>query len=91
MQGTDSEELAAASKQDDEVSFYQTSNADVAKLFHIDPQGKRPSLVLLKKEDEKISHFGTFFLNSLKFLNVCIVMAGLTYLFMTGLFVMFYF
>ena len=68
MQGTDSEELAAASKQDDEVSFYQTSNADVAKLFHIDPQGKRPSLVLLKKEDEKISHFGTFSLNTvLKF------------------------
>nr|GEV33553.1 protein disulfide isomerase-like 1-4 [Tanacetum cinerariifolium] len=61
---TDSEELAAASKQDDEVSFYQTSNADVAKLFHIDPQGKRPSLVLLKKEDEKISHFAGEFTKS---------------------------
>ncbi|PWA61544.1 PDI-like 1-4 [Artemisia annua] len=62
--GTDSEELAAASKQDDEVSFYQTSNADVAKLFHINPQGKRPSLVLLKKEDEKISHFADEFTKS---------------------------
>nr|XP_043631635.1 protein disulfide isomerase-like 1-4 [Erigeron canadensis] len=55
--GPESEELAAASKQEDEVSFYQTSNADVAKLFHIDPLGKRPALVLLKKEDEKVSHF----------------------------------
>ncbi|KAI3721418.1 hypothetical protein L2E82_32429 [Cichorium intybus] len=62
--GPDSEELAAASKQEDEVSFYQTSNADVAKLFHISPQGKRPSLVLLKKKDEKVSHFGGQFVKS---------------------------
>ncbi|CAH1438429.1 unnamed protein product [Lactuca virosa] len=62
--GPDSEELAAASKQEDEVSFYQTSSADVAKLFHIDPKGKRPALVLVKKEDEKVSHFGGQFVNS---------------------------
>ncbi|KAK9061256.1 hypothetical protein SSX86_018436 [Deinandra increscens subsp. villosa] len=62
--GPDSEELAAASKQEDEVSFYQTSNADVAKVFHINPQGKRPALVLLKKDDEKVSHFGGQFTRS---------------------------
>ncbi|KAJ0704954.1 putative protein disulfide-isomerase [Helianthus annuus] len=64
LAGPDSEELAAASKQEDEVSFYQTSNADVAKLFHINPQGKRPALVLLKNEDEKVSHFGGQFTRS---------------------------
>ena len=58
MQGTQSEELAAASRLEDDVSFYQTSSPEVAKLFHIDPEAKRPALVLLKKEDEKISHFG---------------------------------
>ncbi|EOY34347.1 Disulfide isomerase L-2 isoform 2 [Theobroma cacao] len=55
--GPESEELAAASRLQDDVNFYQTVNPDVAKLFHIDPQVKRPALVLLKKEAEKISHF----------------------------------
>ncbi|XWS53266.1 hypothetical protein CRYUN_Cryun11dG0142700 [Craigia yunnanensis] len=55
--GLESEELAAASRLQDDVNFYQTVNPDVAKLFHIDPQVKRPALVLLKKEAEKISHF----------------------------------
>ncbi|KAL4576453.1 hypothetical protein LXL04_012547 [Taraxacum kok-saghyz] len=45
-------------------TFYQTSSADVAKLFHIDPLGKRPALVLLKKEDEKVTHFGGQFVKS---------------------------
>jgi len=30
----------------------------VAKLFDIDAETKRPALVLLKKEAEKISYFG---------------------------------
>ncbi|KAL8551495.1 hypothetical protein ACS0TY_000552 [Phlomoides rotata] len=55
--GSDSEVLAAASKLEDDVSFYQTTSPDVAKLFHVDPKAKRPSLVLLKKEDEKLSKF----------------------------------
>lgn len=58
IQGPDSEELSAASKLDDDVSFYQTVNPDVAKLFHFDPEVKRPALVLLKKEVEKLSYFG---------------------------------
>ncbi|CAI9091052.1 OLC1v1025971C1 [Oldenlandia corymbosa var. corymbosa] len=56
--GSSSEELAAASRLEEDVNFYQTSNPDVAKLFHIDPQAKRPALVLIKKEAEKINHFG---------------------------------
>ncbi|KAL5998376.1 Protein disulfide isomerase-like [Asimina triloba] len=55
--GRDSQELAAASKLDDDVNFYQTDNPDVAQLFHIDPKAKRPVLVLLKRDDEKQSFF----------------------------------
>ncbi|KAL4284293.1 hypothetical protein GQ457_16G011360 [Hibiscus cannabinus] len=55
--GPESEELAAASRLQDDVSFYQTVNPDVAKLFHLDPQAKRPTLVLIKNEAEKISYF----------------------------------
>ena len=58
LQGADSQELAAASKLEDDVNFYQTTSPDVAKIFHIDPKAKRPSLVLLKKEAEKLSYFG---------------------------------
>ncbi|KAK6926798.1 Thioredoxin domain [Dillenia turbinata] len=53
----ESEELAAASRLEDDVNFYQTDSPDVAKLFHIDPSAKRPALVMLKKEAEKLSHF----------------------------------
>ncbi|XP_023926856.1 LOW QUALITY PROTEIN: protein disulfide isomerase-like 1-4 [Quercus suber] len=62
--GPDSEELSAASKLDDDVSFYQTVNPDVAKLFHFDPEVKRPALVLLKKEVEKLSYFDGQFAKS---------------------------
>ncbi|KAF3323894.1 protein disulfide isomerase-like 1-4 [Carex littledalei] len=55
--GADSDELSAASKLEDQVNFYQTVNADVAKLFHIDPKAKLPALVLLKKEEEKLTYF----------------------------------
>ena len=60
VQGAESDELAAASKLEDDVNFYQTVVADVAKLFHIDPSVKRPALILLKKEEEKLNHFGLF-------------------------------
>ncbi|KAK7324940.1 hypothetical protein VNO77_28910 [Canavalia gladiata] len=60
--GPESEELAAASRLEDDVNFYQTVNPDVAKLFHIDPDVKRPALILIKKEEEKLNHFdGQFF------------------------------
>ncbi|CAL4995515.1 unnamed protein product [Urochloa decumbens] len=54
--GSYKDELAAASKLEDGLSFYQTTSVDVAKLFHIDPAAKRPSLVLLKKEEFTLYH-----------------------------------
>ncbi|CAN6247596.1 unnamed protein product, partial [Urochloa humidicola] len=58
LSGAHSDELAVASRLEDSLNFYQTSSPDVAKLFHIDPAAKRPSLVLLKKEeDEKLAFF----------------------------------
>ncbi|VAH85125.1 unnamed protein product [Triticum turgidum subsp. durum] len=58
--GAHSDELAAASRLEDTVSFYQTTSPDVAKLFHVDPEAQRPSVVLLKKEEEKLTVFGEF-------------------------------
>ncbi|KAF2576558.1 hypothetical protein F2Q70_00005625, partial [Brassica cretica] len=62
--GVDHDQLAAASKAEDDVNFYQTVNPDVAKMFHIDPEAKRPALVLVKREAEKISHFDGEFVKS---------------------------
>uniref|UniRef100_A0A0E0MDH9 Protein disulfide isomerase-like 1-4 n=1 Tax=Oryza punctata TaxID=4537 RepID=A0A0E0MDH9_ORYPU len=53
LSGSHSDEIAAASRLEDAINFYQTSNPDVAKLFHVDPAAKRPSLVLLKKQEEE--------------------------------------
>ncbi|XP_073141368.1 protein disulfide isomerase-like 1-4 [Henckelia pumila] len=55
--GSENQELAAASKLDDDVNFYQTSNLNVAKMFHLEADVKRPALVLLKNEAEKVTHF----------------------------------
>ncbi|PIN09703.1 Protein disulfide isomerase (prolyl 4-hydroxylase beta subunit) [Handroanthus impetiginosus] len=55
--GSESDELAAASKLEDDVSFYQTTNPEVAKLFNIGPNAKLPSLVIIKKEAEKLNRF----------------------------------
>ncbi|CAM8970432.1 unnamed protein product [Rhodiola kirilowii] len=55
--GPESEELAGASRLEDDVNFYQTVNADVATLFHLDKDAKRPAVVMVKKDGEKLSHF----------------------------------
>ncbi|XP_023522947.1 protein disulfide isomerase-like 1-4 isoform X3 [Cucurbita pepo subsp. pepo] len=55
--GSESDELAAASRLEDDVNFYQTVNPEVAKLFHIEASAKRPAFVLIKKETEKLSRF----------------------------------
>ncbi|KAM3399097.1 protein disulfide isomerase-like 1-4 [Capsicum galapagoense] len=55
--GPETEQLASASKLEDDVNFYQTTNPNVAKLFHIEDVSKRPALVLLKKEEEKVVHY----------------------------------
>lgn len=57
-QGSESAELAAASRLEDDLSFYQTTSPDIAKLFEIKNDVKRPALVLLKKEEEKLARFG---------------------------------
>ncbi|KAJ0967637.1 hypothetical protein J5N97_024554 [Dioscorea zingiberensis] len=62
--GPDSEVLAATSRLEDDVNFYQTVSPNVAKLFHIDPEAKRPSLVMLKKEAEKLAYFDGQFTKS---------------------------
>ncbi|CAH1437946.1 unnamed protein product [Lactuca virosa] len=59
--GPESDELAEASKLDDDVNFYQTVDPNVAKLFHINPDVKRPALVLLKKDAEKVTHHDGLF------------------------------
>ncbi|CAN1253205.1 Protein disulfide isomerase-like 1-4 [Linum perenne] len=59
--GSESEELAGASRIEDDVNFYQTVNPEVAKLFHLDPEAKRPALIMIKKEAEKLSYFVPFF------------------------------
>ena len=61
LQGSDSEEFNDAAKLEDEVNFYQTNNPDVANIFHFDSKVKRPAVVLLKNEAEKLSLFGTSF------------------------------
>ncbi|XP_021746256.1 protein disulfide isomerase-like 1-4 [Chenopodium quinoa] len=57
LTGPESDELAAASRNEDDLSFYQTVKPNVAKLFEIDADAKRPALVLLKKDVEKFNHF----------------------------------
>ncbi|XP_074289736.1 protein disulfide isomerase-like 1-3 isoform X2 [Silene latifolia] len=57
LTGYESEELDAAARIEDEVNFYKTTSSDVAMLFEIDPKAKRPALVLVKKEAEKLSVF----------------------------------
>ncbi|KAH7547907.1 hypothetical protein JRO89_XS14G0035700 [Xanthoceras sorbifolium] len=47
LEDSDSEELAAASKLQSDVVFYRTASADVAQLFFIDPQIKRPALIFM--------------------------------------------
>jgi len=57
LEGTENEEFEAASRQEDDVLFYQTTSDSVAAVLGINTKAKRPALVLLKKEPEKISHF----------------------------------
>ncbi|GMH13318.1 hypothetical protein Nepgr_015159 [Nepenthes gracilis] len=53
----DSKEFLAASSDEDDVNFYQTASPDVAEIFQMDPKANRPSLILLKKDDEKLNHY----------------------------------
>ncbi|CAK7325472.1 unnamed protein product [Dovyalis caffra] len=60
LEGSDSKELAVVAKEQIDVNFYRTADAEVARLFQIDPQIKRPALVMLKLKwmATNHSHFG---------------------------------
>eukprot|EP00262_Sarcandra_glabra_P018747 TRINITY_DN684_c0_g1_i1.p1 TRINITY_DN684_c0_g1~~TRINITY_DN684_c0_g1_i1.p1 ORF type:complete len:577 (+),score=126.14 TRINITY_DN684_c0_g1_i1:133-1863(+) len=62
--GPESQELAAASRLEDDINFFQTANPDVAQLFHIESKAKRPAMVMLKKEAEKLNYFDGQFTKS---------------------------
>ncbi|KAJ0102496.1 hypothetical protein Patl1_06121 [Pistacia atlantica] len=57
LEGPESEELAAVSKLHSDIDFYQTARADVAELFHINPNIKRPALILLQTVSKKFAIF----------------------------------
>ncbi|KAJ0103125.1 hypothetical protein Patl1_06117 [Pistacia atlantica] len=66
LQGLESEELAAVSNLHTDVIFYQTTSADVAKIFQIEPDIKRPALILLEREAQDLNHFnGSFTKNAI--------------------------
>ncbi|CAK7325473.1 unnamed protein product [Dovyalis caffra] len=56
--GPDTKELAAASKLQVDVNFYQIDNVDVARFLGVDPQIKRPALIMLRREVVKHIHSG---------------------------------
>ncbi|KAH0749986.1 hypothetical protein KY290_029218 [Solanum tuberosum] len=55
--GSATDQLSAVSKLEIDVNFYQTTNPNVAKLFNIEDNAKRPALVMIKKEPEKVVHY----------------------------------
>jgi hypothetical protein len=67
-QGKDAEELTAVGRQEDGILFYMTGDVDIAKVFGLNK--KAPALVLLKKQNEKLSTFGM--------INLLMVMTSLT-------------
>ncbi|CAM6108053.1 unnamed protein product [Calypogeia fissa] len=61
LEGPEVEEFTSAARQEDDVQFYVTNSAEVAKVFDIPSDIKRPAVVLLKKLAEMVSWFdGTF-------------------------------
>ncbi|CAM6045698.1 unnamed protein product [Sphagnum compactum] len=55
FEGKDAEELTAVARQEDGILFYMTGDVDIAKVFGLNK--KAPTLVLLKKQNEKLSTF----------------------------------
>ncbi|KAK3232418.1 hypothetical protein Dsin_004299 [Dipteronia sinensis] len=47
LEGSDSEELVAASRLQTDINFYRTASANIAELFLVVPQVKRPALILM--------------------------------------------
>ncbi|KAK0593249.1 hypothetical protein LWI29_033538 [Acer saccharum] len=57
LEGSESIELAAVSQPHSNINFYQTTRADVAEFFHLDPQIKRPALIFLETVSLKYALF----------------------------------
>ncbi|KAI9156365.1 hypothetical protein LWI28_005000 [Acer negundo] len=57
LEDSESIELAAVSQPHSNINFYQTTRADVAEFFHIDPQIKRPALIFLETVSLKYALF----------------------------------
>ncbi|TXG49546.1 hypothetical protein EZV62_025421 [Acer yangbiense] len=57
LEGFESIELAAVSQPHSNINFYQTTRADVAEFFHIDPLIKRPALIFLETVSLKYALF----------------------------------
>ncbi|CAK9857199.1 unnamed protein product, partial [Sphagnum jensenii] len=55
FEGKDAKELTAVARQEDGILFYMTVDVDIAKVFGLNK--KAPALVLLKKQNEKLSTF----------------------------------
>ncbi|OMO82583.1 Thioredoxin-like protein [Corchorus capsularis] len=57
LEGEESKELYIASKLRPDVKFYQTTNPEVAKMFHINPETQHMVTVQLRKKDEGFMEF----------------------------------
>ncbi|KAK1551867.1 hypothetical protein Q3G72_006278 [Acer saccharum] len=57
LEGSEIIELAAVSQPHSNINFYQTTRADVAEFFHLDPQIKRPALIFLETVSLKYALF----------------------------------
>lgn len=56
VEGADAEEFIAVARLEDGVEFYMTADEKIAKKFGLTK--KAPALVVLKKQNEKVAHFG---------------------------------
>ncbi|XVF83227.1 hypothetical protein PTKIN_Ptkin16aG0117300 [Pterospermum kingtungense] len=48
LEGPESEQFIESSKLNPDYRYYQTASPEVAKVFHIDPQIKRPAYIIMK-------------------------------------------
>ncbi|KDP45090.1 hypothetical protein JCGZ_18532 [Jatropha curcas] len=55
--GPDSKALAAVSELENDLIFYKTAIKCVAKMFHINPEVKRPALFMMRKDAGKFIQF----------------------------------
>jgi len=52
LQGVEADEITSVARQEEDVTFYMTSDVNVAAMFGLDKESK-PALVLLKNVPDK--------------------------------------